>query len=73
MVLVCKDEAELDQMMNIINNQMGWKADCSFCSDDGNDISWFIDSTSGGAEIDFFKADYKAAKKQLQHNRPGER
>jgi hypothetical protein len=67
MVLVCKDEAELDAMQEQLNKVYGWGNQCSFCTDDGNDMSWFV-CTDGGdnSDLAYFKDAYKKAKKAIK-------
>jgi hypothetical protein len=58
MLLQCKDNAELDAMMKLLN--VKWAKACHFCQDEIGDMGWIIDAD----EIPFFLADYKQAKKQ---------
>ena len=64
MVLTCKDEQELDLMIDQLNNVHGYKDECSLCTDDGNDMSWFIDSDK--CSLVDFKLCYKEAKQALK-------
>ncbi len=60
MQLVCKDEVELQSMMDELNKR--WYTECSLCSDDGNDMTWYVTTCT----LDFFKMDYKEVKAQLK-------
>ena len=66
MVLTCKDDQELEFMMDRLNNVHRYKDECSLCSDDGADMSWFIDSTFSGTDLTIFMQCYRESKEALK-------